>query len=271
MSVVYRSLQRRGLAASFYRSFARPEYWAYSTWLQIATKYRRTTLGLLWLCLPMAVFVIVLGNVYSHLMRSSPAAYLPYLAVGYALWRLIVQVVNDSVGAFSSHKALVMEGNVPLTDFILSALAKGAFNLMFAGFVVAGIFIWSSEFHATNLWTLGIGLPLLFLNLAWLSVCIALVGTRFPDTREIIGTVLVIGLLVTPILWPADKFPPDTWRGFTIRLNPAFHLIDVIRAPLLGQPVAPGSYPVVLGMCAGGWILAGLLFRRYARYVPIWL
>lgn len=271
MSTLYQSLQQRGLAASFYRSLRRPEYWAYSSWLQIATKYRRTSLGLLWLCLPMTVFIIVLGNVYSHLMHYTPAKYLPYLGVGYALWRFIVQVVNDAVAAFTSHKPFVMEGSVPLTDFILLSLTKAGFNLMFAAVVIAGIFVWSPEMHVTGLLTLLYSLPLLVLNLVWIAVCVALMGARFPDTREVIGTILVVGLLVTPILWPVDKFPADTTRGLLVRLNPAFHLIDIVRAPLLGQATSPGSYATAIGMCIGGWLFASVLFRRYSRYVPIWL
>ncbi len=267
----YDSTAEHGLLALFARSLRQPEFWAYSTWLEIVTKYRRTSLGVLWLCLPLVVFILVLGNVYAHLMSYSPATYLPYLGVGYVLWRFIVQVINDSVSAFTSHRSLVMEGNVRLTDFVLSVLAKAGFHFFFGALVVAAVFAWSPVTSFAMAGYALLGLPLMVVNMAWVAVCCALVGARFPDTRETIGTVLMLGLLLTPILWPADRFPIETTRGLLVRLNPAFHLIDLIRAPLMGTQPEPSSWWVCAGMMVAGWALACLVYRRYSRFVPLWV
>ena len=113
--------------------------------------------------------------------------------------------------------------------------------------------------------------PLLLLNMGWIAVCVALVGARFPDTSELIGTILVLGLLLTPILWPIDKFPADSLRGVVVRFNPAFHMIDVVRAPVLGQAPEPVSIWIVCAMVVVGWLFTVWLFRRYARFVPLWV
>ena len=271
MSMKYSSASGQGLLSLFAKSLREPEYWAYSSWLELSTKYRQTTLGLLWMSLPLLVFVLILGNVYSHLMGYAPSVYLPYLAVGYVLWRFILQVVNESVGAFTTHRQLVMEGSVRLTDFVLSVLAKATFGLLFGGIVIVGIFIWSPVIDVRVAWTLIFGIPLLFLNMGWVAVCGALIGARFRDFREVIGTILVIGLLVTPILWPVDRFPADSTRGLLVRLNPAFHLIDVVRSPLLGTPAEASSYWVVAIMAVLGWLFACWVYKRCARFVPLWV
>jgi ABC-2 type transport system permease protein len=271
MSQTYRSYQGNGLLDQLVGSLRQPDYWAYSSWLEIATKYRRTSLGLLWLCLPTAVFIIVLGNVYAHLMDYPLAEYLPYLGVGYVIWRFMVQVINDAAGTFAVHKAFIMEGRVRLTDFILCSFSKAGFHLVFGAVIVLAILAWSPMAHLGALWTLLLTLPLLMLNMGWIAVCVALIGARFPDTSELIGTVLVLGLLLTPILWPIDKFPADSLRGVVVRFNPAFHMIDVVRAPVLGQVPEPTSIWVVCAMVVVGWLFTALLFRRYARFVPLWV
>ncbi|WP_158637099.1 ABC transporter permease [Arenimonas daejeonensis] len=254
-----------------WQSLRRPEYWAYSSWLEITTKYRRTSLGLLWLCLPVALFVLVLGNVYSHLMGYPLEKYMPYLAIGYVIWRFMIQVVTDVAGAFPTHKANIMEGRIRLTDFILVSFSKAGFHLMFGGAVVVGVLLWSPAAHVGLLWTLLLTFPLLLANLGWIAVCIALVGARFRDTQELIGAILMLGFLLTPILWQVDRFPPDTLRGSLVRFNPAFHLIEVVRAPILGGTPEAASFWIVGLMAVAGWALTLLVYRRYARFVPLWV
>src|SRR5690606_20303423 len=120
---------------------------------------------------------------------------------------------------------------------------------------------------AAPLLTLLVTLPVMLVNLFWVSVCIGILGARFPDVRDAIGTVLVAGFLLTPIIWMVDRFPPDTLRGFLARLNPAYHVIEVVRAPALGAMPETASIVVVLAMAPVGWLLAAWLYRRYGRYV----
>lgn len=263
---------RKGLYASLLSSLRSPEFWTYSTWLEIVTRYRGSWLGIIWLSLPVAIFVTVLGNVYAHLMGYALVDYIPYLAVGYAVWRLILQVVNDSVGTFSQHKAFIMDGRVRLTDFLLCSFAKAGVHFGFAMLVVIAALLWSQGWIGlVHLATMLVTLPVVLVNLFWISACIALVGSRFVDIRDMIGSILIIGFLLTPILWTTDRFPPDTLRGSLVRFNPAFHLIEVVRAPALGQMPETSSIIVTLVMAVLGCGFASLIYRRYGRFVPLWV
>ena len=253
-------------------SLKSPSYWLYSSWLDIVARYRSSVLGIVWLCLPTALFVLLLGNVYSRLMGYPIEVYMPYLATGYLIWRFMVHVITESAGAFASHKAFIMDGRVRLTDFLLRSFAKAGLQFLFAVIVLIAVVAWFDSWHGVaSLLTLFITLPVMLVNLFWVSVCIGIIGARFPDTRDAIGTVLVAGFLLTPIIWMVDRFPPDTMRGFVARLNPAFHMIEFIRAPVLGKMPEAASIIVVLAMAPAGWLLAAWLYRRYCRYVALWV
>jgi len=56
-----------------------------------------------------------------------------------------------------------------------------------------------------------------------------------------------------------------------VRFNPAFHLLEVVRAPLLGGQPEPVSILTVCVMAVVGWVFTIWLYRRYARYVPLWV
>jgi ABC-type polysaccharide/polyol phosphate export permease len=248
-----------------------PEFWAYASWLDIATRHRRTHLGFLWFLAPTAMFLLVLGNVYSHLMGHPAAEYLPYLGIGDVTWRFILQIINDSISTFSTHKAFIMDGRIRLTDFVLRSFSKAGYNLLFGLIVVFAVMLWSPQMSVFRMLTLLITLPLLAVNLAWIAVCLALIGARYREAHEIMGTVLMVGFLITPVLWTVDRFPPDSIRGAVVRLNPAFHLIDIVRAPVLGGMPEPSSILFAAVMAAIGWPLSIFLYDRYARYVPIWV
>lgn len=260
------------LIANLLASLKKPAFWVYSSWLEIATRYRRSSIGLAWLCIPTALFVVLLGNVYSRLMGYELSTYMPYLAVGYVVWRFMLQVINDSSGAFQQNKAFIMDGRVRLTDFLLHSFAKAGIHFLFAMLVVVVVVFWFRSWDGLlSILTMLLTLPVVLANIFWVSVCIALIGSRFPDTRDAIGTILIAGFLLTPILWMIDKFPPDSLRGLLARLNPAYHLLDLVRSPVLGAMPERSSIVVAFAMIPFGWLLASLLYRRYARFVPLWV
>jgi ABC-2 type transport system permease protein/lipopolysaccharide transport system permease protein len=89
--------------------------------------------------------------------------------------------------------------------------------------------------------------------------------------QELIGSILMFAFLFTPVIWKADQMPIGTVRGAIARVNPLFHLIEIVRAPILGEPVAHSTYIYLAAMLVVGWVVAFFTYRRYAKYVPLWV
>lgn len=260
-----------GLHRDLIRSMGEPGFWAYSSWLEIVTRYRRTSLGVVWILLPPLAFMVVLGYVYAFLMGYPPARYLPYLGVGYALWRFIIQIMSDSSGILRAHKAFIFDGRARFTDYTLRVMSKALLYLVTAFIIVLGVFVWSSEVQVWRFATLLVTVPVFMLNMLWLSVLFAVAGARFPDVSDFMNTILIFAFLLTPILWFPEHAPGGTTFGLLIRFNPAFHLIELVRAPLMGYPLEVFSIAYLAVTTVGGWLLATLVYNRYARYIPFWL
>lgn len=252
-------------------SLRRPEFWMYSSWLDIITRYRRTRLGLIWIIIPTAVFVVAIGQVYSAVMGHDPEFYLPYLAIGFVLFRFMTQCLSESGSILRSHKPFIMDGRVRLTDYVLRSIAKAFFYFVCTMIVVVAAVAWSPETSVLSLLTLLVTFPLVVLNSLWLSSCMSMIGARYADSSEMVATVMRFGMLLTPILWVGDRFPPGTFGWWAIHLNPAYHLITVVRNPLLGESIPMVSLWFVGAMTVFGWLLAGAVYRRYARFVPLWI
>lgn len=261
---------RRSLLADFAHSVKHPDFWAYSSWLEVVTKYRRSKLGLAWMFIPVFAFIVVLGYFYAGLIHVPAREFIAYLGVGYAVWRLIIQVINDSASTLFHHQSFIMDGRVRLTDYFLRVLSKSLFYFAPAMLVVVATLFWSGHVGFGVVGGLLLGLPVLLLNLAWVTVVISLIGARFPDTHELVTTVLIFGFLLTPILWYPTSVAPGSLRALFIDANPAFHLIEAVRAPIMGTPISRTTMVYLPVMTVVGWSVASWLYRRYSRYVPLW-
>lgn len=260
-----------GLFNQLSHSFRKPEFWAYSSWLDIVTRYRRTRLGLLWLLAPVLLFTFVTGPLYARLFGRDLAFYMVHLGMGFAVWRMVSMVISEAIGSLRGSKSFIMDGNVRLTDYALRTIAKASFYFAFAMIGMVGVLIWSSAVPAWSIPTLLVTVPIVVVNLLWIAYCVGLLGARSPDFGQALQTLLMMGMLFTPIIWVADRFPPDSLAGFVVRLNPAYHLLEIVRAPLFGRMPESGSMIYVAAMTVIGWAIAAFLCRRYSRYVPIWI
>ena len=75
-------------------------------------------------------------------------------------------------------------------------------------------------------------------------------------------------MFVTPIMWPVSAISD---ARLIAEINPFYHLIELVRAPLLGSAPDPLSWLVVPAMCVGGFGLAAFVLARAHRRLVYWL
>lgn len=253
------------------QSLRNPEFWALSSWLDIVAKARQSRLGVLWLLAPSNFYVWGLGSFFAGLQGRSLAEFAAHIALGAMIFRLVSGIVVESTNVFLAHQAFIMDGHVRLTDFMLRTVAKMLFHFVMA-LPAIGVALWIyPELQTTGFLWLLLSLPLVLLNAFWMGLVLALLGARSPDVGQFTGNIFIFAFLLTPIIWYAEWAPADSVRGQFMRLNPFFHLVEVIRSPLLGQPLEVGSLYYLAGMTVLGCSLAAWLYRRYAHYVPLWI
>src|SRR5688572_13548931 len=110
-------------------SLREPEFWAYSSWLDIVSKYRRSRLGIVWLLLPPALYVAGIGYFFARLQNTDPLHFIPHLGLGYLIYRLASNVITESCSVLPGHSSFILDGHLRLTDFVLRTMAKALFYL----------------------------------------------------------------------------------------------------------------------------------------------
>lgn len=255
----------------FTESFSRPTFWTYSGWLDIVTKYRRSRLGVFWMLVPPIIYIWGLSAYFSALQNTSVAEFAAHVGIGFLLFRVLMTSINDSTSVLASQQAFILDGHTRLTDFVLLVVAKALFYFVIALPILALALWFAPQISLNGVMLAIVTVPLLLLNALWMGVVFSLLGARFPDVQELMGSLFIFGFVLTPIIWHAERVPPDSLQHHLMVFNPLYHLIEMVRAPVLGAVVAPFTWYFVGVFTVLGWLLAAVLYGRYARFVPLWL
>jgi ABC-type polysaccharide/polyol phosphate export permease len=242
--------------------------WMTLGWSDIRGRYRRSVLGPWWITLSTAIFTTLLGVIYSQIFHTPIGTYLPYVALGLIAWGFISGATMEGCNAFAESAAIIKQIKMPASVFVLRVVWRNFLFLLHTIVLIVPIAIlFPIEVNFSSLLVLP-GLFLLLVNQVWICLVLAILATRFRDVQQIIGTALQVMIFATPIMWPIDQLGPKAWIA---HVNPVYHFIELIRAPLLGGQPPLMTWVVAVGMVPLGYAFAMLLFARAARRLVYWL
>lgn len=242
--------------------------WAVMGWQDILQRYRRSVLGPFWITVSMGILVVSLGVIYAKLFNVPINDYLPFLTLGLLAWGVIASIVNEGCQVFTSSENFIRQIHVPLSTFV--------FRLMWRNLIVFGhnLVIYIPVALYFNIWP-GIagllifpGMLLAMINLVWMVVLVGLLCTRFRDVTQIVASMLQVIFFISPVIWK-----PAAMAGHprVVDWNPFFHLIELIRAPLLGQVALTSNWMFSISLFLTGVPLTLLIYSRYRSQVAYWL
>jgi lipopolysaccharide transport system permease protein len=242
--------------------------WTMLGWNDIVQRYRRSALGPFWITLSMAIFIVLLGVIYSRIFKLDIAIYLPYVAMGIIVWAFVSGTISESCATFIDNGAIIKQISLPFTLYVLRCVWRNIIILLHSVVLIVPIaLVFRLKVSWSDLLVLP-GLLLVFANQIWLGIVVAVLSTRYRDVAQLIATTIQIAVFATPIMWPVSSLGD---AHFIADVNPLYHLIEIVRGPLLGVAPPLMSWVVTIGVCAIGYLLAISLLTRGARRIVYWL
>jgi ABC-type polysaccharide/polyol phosphate export permease len=239
------------------------------SWHDVRQRYRRSTLGPLWLTVSIAVQVAALGLVYGRLFHLDAATYLPHLAVGMTVWALIAGMINEGCLCFITAEGFLKQVAMPKSVFPARVVLRSLITFGHDAIIVLVVLLILTPLFGWSALLALVGLLLLAVNGLWAGIMFGTLCARFRDLPPIIASVLQVAFFITPVIWQ-----PQTMTGswaLLLRLNPFASFLALIRNPLLGEPVAYSNWLIVLAITLVGWTGAFLLFTRFRARITYWL
>jgi ABC-type polysaccharide/polyol phosphate export permease len=242
--------------------------WMMLGWNDILQRYRRSVLGPFWITLSMALYVILLGVVYSRIFKMEIALYLPYIAIGLITWGFISGTTIECCSAFVDSSGIIKQIRLPFTVYVLRVIWRSLIIFLHTIVLIIPIgLIFGLKLSWADILVVP-GLFLLFANQMWVGIVVAVLSARYRDVVQLIATAIQIAMFATPIMWPISSLGN---AQIIAQINPLYHLIDIVRSPLLGNAPRLLSWLVVVGLCAVGYLIAILLLWRGNRRIVYWL
>lgn len=217
---------RQGLAAW--------RIWWSLGWQDIRLRYRRSQLGPFWITLSTAIMIYSMGFLYAKLFKIDLSTYYPYLATGLITWTFISSIIIEANEAFTDNSGFIRQTCLPFSIYILRLLTRNFIILLHNFLPVVPILIYFKVApSAIGISYLIFGLAL-FLSIGYsFGLILAILGSRFRDMKPIVASLVQVCFLITPILWQHSMLSPKLQA--LMNFNPFYQLVQLLRAPLLGQ------------------------------------
>ena len=242
--------------------------WGMLGWDDIRQRYRRSVIGPFWITLSMGLFILLLGIIYARLFNMDIATYLPFLSVGFIVWGFISSTTTESCLAFHEGERIIKQIKLPYTIYVMRVVWRNFIVFLHTIVILIPVaIIFSVKPGLVSLLALP-GLVLILINQIWLTFVLAILGTRYRDIIPIVATAVQIMMFATPIMWPVSALGE---AAVIADINPLYHLIELVRAPMLGKSPQVLSWLVSIAMAIAGSMLAIALLARASRRLVFWI
>jgi lipopolysaccharide transport system permease protein len=242
--------------------------WVRLGWNDILQRYRRSFLGPFWLTASMAIMVIALGVLYAEIFKTPIRDFLPFLCVGLLVWTFLSSFLVEGGALFIGAESYIKQIRLPYSVYVYRSSWSKLVIFIHNFVIYFGVLLYF-RFWPGSVALLAIpGLFLLLANGALVSLCIGMVSARFRDVPQIINSMVQIVFFVTPIMWRPELLQT---QSYVVEFNPFFHLIEVVRAPLLGAMPSRENYFAVLMITVINVAISGAFFVRFRSRISYWI
>ena len=234
------------------------------------TRYRRSTLGVLWSLLNPLLTMLVLTMVFSFFFRFEIPNFPVYLLSGQIIFGFFSESTSLAMGSVISGADVIRKVYVPKYLFPLTRVLSSLVNLFFSFLAFLLVFlITRSDFH----WTiLLIPIPIIytFVFSLGLGLLLSSMAVFFRDLTYLYGVFLTLLSFMTPIFYPVSIMPERVQT--VIGLNPLYHFVDYFRS-LVVNGIVPDLWSNIVcisfalaALCGGLYVFMSQQ-DRYILYI----
>jgi lipopolysaccharide transport system permease protein len=184
------------------------------TWRDLTDRYAGQALGATWAVLSpvltILTYLLAFGLIFKG--RLGPvddgSAYITYMLAGLMPWLVIQDCLSRAPTAVTSQANLVKQIVFPSELLPLRVALSSLPTLLIGLTLLLPLAIWSNTWSPFGLLVkLPLAIILLAIMLAGLSFWIAAIGVFARDLKDLVSSLLAMGLFLHPVLYPPTSIP----------------------------------------------------------------
>jgi lipopolysaccharide transport system permease protein len=238
----------------------------------LRAKYRRSYLGIVWSLLNPLLMALLLGFILGGLFHLLLADYVVYVFSGLIVWEFISSSALTGCTALVCSEGYIKQFPHPLAIYSLRCVIAAFINFMMA---FTGFFLWilltANQGINFSSFSLILILPI-YLLIAWpLATITSLINTQYRDFSQFIIIILQMLWYASPVFFQTKMFIDSNYT-YLINYNPIYHIMNLVRAPMLyGQWPDLSNYLYSLGSALMLWIIAIAMLAKQEQKMIFYL
>jgi ABC-type polysaccharide/polyol phosphate export permease len=245
------------------------QIWTRLGWQEVKRRYRRTVFGPLWATLSLGIFIGAISFVWAPLFNADVRTYLPYLTAGMVSWSFVSALITEGCASFTAGEGIIKQLNFPYSTFTFMVVWRNTIVLFHHLAILIVVYIALPERVSFNILLFIPGVLIVAVNGAWIVMLLGMVSARFRDIPPLIGNLVQVMLFITPIFWEPSQLGAKA--RYFVDPNYLYHLVDILRAPLLGDRPTLLSYATTIVGAILGWAITLMIYARFRRRIAFWL
>lgn len=240
-------------------------------WITLALRdlrdrYHGAALGVLWVVITTSALSIGLALIYSQVFTVELRAFLPYVTIGIATWSLISTLLTDSTQVFITAASYFKQMPIPVSVFVFRMALRNLIFTLLRMLVVLGVLITLQvPFTTTQLYAFA-GIVVICIWGVGLGLLLGPISARFRDVGQAIVALTTFAFFVTPVFWYPEKLQQ---YAFVVNWNPLYHLLEAVRAPILGGDIMV-HLPIAGGIALATFIAGFIVFITTKSKLVYW-
>lgn len=220
-------------------------FWSHLSKIDLKNKFRRSKLGLLWICVSPLCLMLIMSAVFGTVFKQDMVSYAPYILSGLLFWNIMTDSFVAGSNSIIGSEAYIRQFNHPVSIYPLKASLTGiaSFAISMLSLIVIMIFI-----HPVNIVIGIISFPIamiIYFILEWTSTIIAaFIGTKYRDYPQLAALILQAIWYVSPVFFQESMFEKNKYLYLLFICNPITHFLNLIRDPFLN-----GKFPSLVSIC----------------------
>ena len=260
--------QAKSVIDDWRKSLRLAPLWANLAMEDLRDRYRRTALGLVWIIMSFALFVLVKVFVFGQLASVSTAQFGLFVTLGFGLWTYINSMVIDACTAYMHSRPWILGTSTPYPVFLLQVVYRNWLIFSMILLVMAAALFWKeTPWTAVSLWAIP-ALLIYLLTSLWLAAILAPLCARYRDLFHATQTGMRLIFFATPILW----MPTGSGRLMMLaQANPISHFVAIVRDPLMYNRLPYDSWVIVLAINVAGLVAGVVTYVATRHRVAHWV
>jgi ABC-type polysaccharide/polyol phosphate export permease len=165
-------------------------------------------------------------------------------------------------------EGLIKQMSMPLTIHVLRMVWRNLIVFFHHFLIVIVVLAFFPPPPSAALLSVPLAIFAIAINAVWLSFILGTLCARFRDIPPIVQSVVQVLFFLTPVLWRPEVLGRHEWAA---HVNPLHHMLEIVRAPLLGKGFPLESWLVVGLVTVVGFAVGLVLFARYRPRIAYWV